>query len=239
MKILELTQQIQGIIDALSEEKLKLGRGVYATCDSERDARLTVYSKLINPCNSLNLALTFMATNLSSKLWWKDRTKGEISSADIAMFLREFEAFSKIGFVQSIFSSIESSLRLYLRAVAPSACSQGTASFNSVYECLFKSHLCCEPTQGIELLELLRNVRNTIHNNGVYFSKTSANQQIAWKGNQFSFEHGKPVGFVTWPFLLEIVEALQKMVGQVVTDPKLIGISTNIIDPYSVDASVR
>lgn len=237
MKILELTKQIQGIIDALSDEKLRLSRGVYATCDLERDARLTVYSKLINSCNSLLLALIFMSTNLNNTCWWKMHTRDEISSADIAIYLKEFESFSKIGFVQAIFSSIESSLRLYLRAVAPSACSQGTAAFNSVYECLFKSHLCCEPTEGIELLELLRNVRNTIHNNGVYVSKTSTNQQIAWKGNEFSFEHGKPVGFVTWPLLLEIVGALQIMVGQVVTDPKLTGIRTDVIDPYSVGAS--
>jgi hypothetical protein len=69
-----------------------------------------------------------------------------------------------------MFSSIESSLRLFLRALDPTACNGGMKEFNSIYDCLFNSKLATAPADGIELLNLLRLVRNTIHNNGVYFN---------------------------------------------------------------------
>ncbi|WP_159098857.1 hypothetical protein [Aquabacterium olei] len=232
-EIMSLVKQIQANRDVLFDEKLKLGNGVYAAQDFERDARLTVYSKLINSCNSLQLALTLMSSNLMNLDWWKAIARSPIPEPDVAIYVKEFDSFSKIGFVQSIFSAIESSLRIYLRALAPSACSNGTSEFKSIYECLFKTQLSAEPADGVVLLDLLRNVRNTIHNNGVFFNKAATNQSISWKGKQFLFEYSKPVDFVTWDFLLEVVTALEKMIGEIVNDSKLTSITTGIIDPYA------
>lgn len=232
-EIMALVGRVQANRDALFDEKLKLSNGIYAAQDFSRDARLTVYSKLINSCNSLQLALTLIASNLMDLDWWKAIARTPIPQPDLAIYVKEFESFSKIGFIQSVFSSIESSLRIYLRALDSSACSNGTAEFKSIYECLFKSHLNNEPTDGIALLDLLRNIRNTIHNNGVFFNKTATNQLVLWKGRQFSFDYGKPIDFVTWDFLLEVVTALEKMISDIVNDEALTGIKTDIVDPYA------
>jgi len=232
-EIMALVGRVQANRDALFDEKLKLSNGIYAAQDFSKDARLTVYSKLINSCNSLQLALTLMSSNLMNLDWWKAIARTHIPEPDVAIYVKEFESFSKIGFIQSVFSAIESSLRIYLRALDSSACSNGTAEFKSIYECLFRSHLSAEPTDGVALLDLLRNVRNTIHNNGVFFNKTATNQLVSWKGKQFAFEYGKPIDFVTWDFLLEVVTALEKMVSEIVNDGALIQIKADIVDPYA------
>jgi hypothetical protein len=56
---------------------------------------------------------------------------------------------------------------------------------------------------------------------------------VSWKGKQFAFEYGKPIDFVTWDFLLEVVTALEKMVSEIVNDGALIQIKADIVDPYA------
>ncbi len=232
-EIMTFVGKVQIIRDVLFDEKLKLSNGVYSVQDFSKDARLTIYSKLINSCNSLQLALTLMSSNLMNLDWWKAISKTPITEPDVEIYVTEFESFSKIGFIQSVFSAIESSLRIYLRALDPAACLNGTAEFKSIYECLFRRHLNAEPADGIALLDLLRNVRNTIHNNGVFFNKTATNQLVTWQGQQWFFEYGKPIEFVTWDFLLEVLTAIERMVSEIVNDRKFTSIHTEILDPYA------
>jgi hypothetical protein len=47
-EIMALVGRVQANRDALFDEKLKLSNGIYAAQNFSKDARLTVYSKLIN-----------------------------------------------------------------------------------------------------------------------------------------------------------------------------------------------
>ncbi|MEC7227284.1 MAG: hypothetical protein VXW00_10475 [Candidatus Latescibacterota bacterium] len=132
-----------------------------------------------------------------------------------------------------MFLAVESSLRLFLRAIDPAACNGGMAEFKSIYECLFRSKLSAVPSNGIALLDLLRLVRNTIHNNGVYFHPNGNDASITWDGETFEFKQGSPVDFVTWDFMIRVSEALRQLLREVVEDATLKAIAAEIDDPFS------
>jgi hypothetical protein len=106
----------------------------YPSWDVIHDARLTTFAKVINVTNSAQLALTFVGQHLLDPIWWSGTAKKAIPQNDANIYVSEFESFAKIAFVQFLFSSVESGFRILLRPVDPSACSQGTADFKSVYE---------------------------------------------------------------------------------------------------------
>jgi len=227
-----LIEQLQPVRDRFHDDKAAV-IAIYGSINPKHDARITAYSKAINVLNSVQLAFTFISKHLLHGQWWQAVARSPIPDSDKQIYANEFANFTKIAFVQGIFLAIESSLRLFLRALDPGACNNGMAEFKSIYDCLFSSKLRAVPSDGIVLLDLLRLVRNTIHNNGVYFHPSGNDASIIWSGETFEFRQGIPVDFVTWEFLIRISEALRKLLLEVVEDANLKGVSEEISDPFS------
>ena len=231
-EIHRLIEQLQAVRDCAADDKTAV-IALYPFATPKHDARITAFSKFINVLNSVQLAFTFISKHLLHKQWWDAITRTPISDADKQVYANEFATFIKVGFVHAMFSSIESSLRLFLRALDPVACYGGMAEFKSIYDCLFSSKLAAPPADGTELLDLLRLVRNTIHNNGVYFNPHSADVTLSWQGQTFEFRQGAPVDFVTWEFLIQVSDSLRILLRQVVGDTSLRNITVVIDDPFS------
>lgn len=230
--VMNLIKQLEPIRDQAAQDKESV-MATYSSLNARKDARVTAFSKLINVFNSVQLALTFVSKHLLNLGWWKAVSKEVISVSDAKVYVEEFMGFSKIGFVQFLFSTTESSLRLFLRALDPTACDGGMAPFKSVYDCLFRSKLSACPHEGIELLDLLRLIRNTIHNNGVYFHRSGRDATVTWRGTLYEFKQAVPVDFVTWEFLLEVSNAVRALMRTVVEDTNLEAITCEITDPFA------
>jgi len=139
----------------------------------------------------------------------------------------------KIAAIQGGFSAIESTLRVLLRAVDAGACGGGMAEFKSIYECLFRTKLTNQPSEGIELLDLLREVRNTVHNNGVYFNRHGRPRvTVSYRGDDYHFDHASKLGFVKWDLLISLLRDSAKLLLEVVNDPVIVA-PGSITDPYA------
>jgi hypothetical protein len=226
-----LIEQLQLVRDRAVDDKAAV-MALYQFTAPEHDARVTAFSKFINVLNSAQLAFVFISKHLLHKQWWDAIARTPIPDDDKQVYVNEFANFVKVGFVHAMFSSIESSLRLFLRALDPIACNGGMAEFKSIYDCLFSSKLAIAPADGTQLLDLLRLVRNTIHNNGVYFNPRGGNVTLSWQGQTFEFRQGTPVDFVTWEFLNRVSDSLRVLLRQVVEDTNLRNI-TVVDDPFS------
>jgi hypothetical protein len=111
-----------------------------------------------------------------------------------------FQIFLKIGFIQVLVSSaLESSLRMIAEFIKSKEC---TGSFERVYQGLLEE---VSLPQHESLLDLLRCIRNANHDNGIYFGRE---ENIAYKGTNYSFNKNQIVTFVTWDFLLDCVSGL-------------------------------
>lgn len=227
-----LIEQLQPVRDRAVDDKNAVV-ALYSFVNPKHDARITAFSKFINVLNSVQLAFTFISKHLLHKQWWDAIARSPIPDPDKQIYANEFANFTKVGFVHTLFSTIESSLRLFLRTLDPTACNGGMAEFKSIYECLFNSKLVVAPTDGTSLLDLLRLVRNTIHNNGVYFNPRGNNVTLNWQGETFEFKHGIPVDFVTWEFLIRVSDFLRKLLREVVEDANLRNFVVEINDPFS------
>jgi hypothetical protein len=163
--LMDIISQIQKVRDLFRASKDKL-IAAHSSWDKGNDARVTLFSKCANVVNDVQLGLIFIQFHLTQQQWWKSIAKKNIPDHDKKIYIDEFSMFVKIGLLQFIFSSIESSFRIFVKTIDPSACAGGTAEFKNIYAFLFARF-------GLQkwesLLDLLRCVRNTIHNNGVYF----------------------------------------------------------------------
>lgn len=231
-EVQKLIKLLEPVRDKTVDDKRNI-IALYSNINPKHDTRITAFSKTINVLNSLQLALTFISKHLLYKQWWDSIATKNIPDNDKQIYVNEFANLTKIGFIQGTFSAIESSLRLFLRALDSTACKGGMSEFKPVYECLFKSKLSSSPRDGIEFLDLLRLIRNTIHNNSVYFHPSGKNVSINWKGNTYNFDQGQPVDFVTWEFLIDISDALRQLLLEVVEDSNLQSINVEIPDPFS------
>lgn len=230
-KFNSIINQLEHICNQSIQDKETI-KGLYSKVNSKKDARITTFSKMINIFNSLRLSLAFVQKGFNLN-WWKGILCEErLPKPAILYYIGTFMNISKIGFNQLLFSNTESSLRIFLRALDPNACRGGMGKFQSIYHCLFKSKLSICPSEGIELLDLLRLVRNTCHNNGVYFDPNRRDRTINWRGKSYIFKHSTPIDFVNWPFIMEISDAVRSLMYEVVIDKNLQIITHEINDPY-------
>jgi hypothetical protein len=221
-------ESIKKIRDSISDNKDKI-IAQFSDWDTANDARITVFSKLINVCNSTQLSFTFMHFHLTKQDWWKQIAKSEIPINDVNIYANEYNMFTKIGFIQFSFSSIESAFRLYVKSLDSSACNNGTAEFKSIYSWLLKR---TNLQTHENLLDLLRLVRNTIHNNGVYFHKSGLNESVTYKGKDYNFNIGSSVDFMTWDFIFELITDVEDLVVKVVKS-NVINTIDQIEEPFA------
>ncbi len=198
----------------------------------DEDARISGFAKISNVTRSVALGLKFYRDQLLEPDWWSVHTSG-YSAEDKKRINRAYVDLVRIGLIQGGFSAVESTLRDLLRAIDPAACAGGTEGFKSIYECLFRSKLSSVPADGCELLNLLREVRNTVHNNGVYFNRGEQDLSVIYKGDPYDFRHRQKVEFITWDLLVCLYRDTCDLLYNVVTDSVVTGISGGIRDSHA------
>ena len=227
-KILSIIKSVEILRDEYYHDQNTVSN-IYDYLNTNKDARLTVYAKITNTINNFHLTLVYINKHLQFPRWWQESYK-DLSMEDIDFYTASFFNFSKVSFFHIIFSCLESSLRILLRAIDPNVCNNGTASFESIYKCLLNSKLSGFKKEDLYLLDLIRYVRNTIHNNGIYFDKISINHSIIFKGKTYNFVHSKPVTFVDYEFLFFILDELRVIIKKIVTHQKFQEINKEITD---------
>jgi len=189
--------------------------------------------------DSTNLAFTFISDDLLplNNDWW-----GKVKTVSFSTFndrqksitINNFTVgYLKVGFVQNLFSIIDSTFRILLRKLDPGAANFSTEDIEAVFRALCK-RITAKPSNADELMKLLRLIRNTVHNNGVFFPKNQKDDQVIYKGVTYHFIVGKPVSFVTWEFLIERLEDVLQLLIQVIHHPNIIGITDEIPDPFNI-----
>lgn len=222
----ELSPQILPLCDKTKSD-LESVILLYSNFNPDKDARISSFVKLANVFNSLLLTFVFARNSIAEGSW-----KEAISGEEFTLWIQNFDDFVKIGFIHNISLVIESSFRIFLRALDPNAAVGGMAEFKSIYECLLKSKLAEVPPEGTKLLDFLRLIKNTSHNNGVYFHQSGDNKTVNWKGEVYEFKQGTPVDFVTWDFVLKLSDALRSLLRKVVEDQNLQSIKNEITESF-------
>jgi hypothetical protein len=205
---------------------------------SERDARVTTIARLGILIDSTNLAFTFITKHLLplDNIWWQEIHKPPFENFDDyrhkSVTVNNFsEGFLKVGFVQNLFSIFDSSFRILLRELDSDVSKYATYDFYQIHKDLGKK--VTFPVNSDKLIKLLRLVRNTVHNNGVYFNKNGKDDEVEYQGVKYNFHHGQSVKFVHWEWLINRFEEAQQLLIQIVNDPKVTSRPNEIPDPFN------
>jgi hypothetical protein len=204
--------------------------------DKTRDVRITAFAHTVAIIESAMIGIVFSEGMLARGGFWSEAGLNyeSDSAEDVATKKRDmesmFDIFMRGGFIQTQFSVTEAALRLFLRALDPAACKAGTAAFKTIYECLLKK--LSEPIpDAIDLLDLWREIRNTIHNSGVYYNKDGVDKTLVYKGKTFSFLHGQSINFVGWDKCGYIAFEAVQLLFKVVNDDVIKNYPGLILDP--------
>ena len=93
---------------------------------------------------------------------------------------------------------------------------------HSLYQCLLR-HVDQAPREAVALFDILRNLRNTIHNAGRHVTKRGLEKPpLRYKGKDYHFIEGRLVGFY-WNSLYDLIGDAIDVQMAIVTHPKLAG----------------
>ncbi len=171
-------------------------RGIYST----DDIRFSVFHDIRATANSVKIHAILIDDYTASTEWWKARKEFSnpfnnslVKNLNYSLF--EFSKFSHFH-INCMF--IEDALRSLIRVLSPGVCNNGTGEFKNIYSHIFSVTTI---TQYEPLFDILRSIRNSIHNNGVHFNKNGVNSSFTYAGKTFDFVHGKIINVGGWGFL--------------------------------------
>ncbi|EOP60649.1 hypothetical protein IKQ_05901 [Bacillus cereus VDM053] len=148
------------------------------------------------------------------------------------------------SYIHLLYSTVESSIRIFAREILGREFGNAIDDFKKIYTPLIESHCFKGKLQSYiekqnrykNLLNLFAMIRNTIHNNGVYFYHED--ESIKWGKQVFTFEWGKAV-HLTWDHLKVltegIIEAMDAIVRtKVISDPNYIKDPTPAVTTFDI-----
>ncbi|MDX6611626.1 MAG: hypothetical protein QOD75_812 [Blastocatellia bacterium] len=227
-----LIDRLYQIRAAVNSEHEDLGKTI-RECRSD-DARLTAIGHIGQLLDSTILILTFIHRHLLplDGPWWDEVYKAPFAPFDTrnkSILINNLTVgFAKVAFIQNLFSIIDSSVRIFLRAIEPTK--EPPMKFSDAFKRL-KGKLAPLPPDSDDLLTLLARTRNIVHNNGVYFFPNKADETLEFKGRSYEFKYGQPIKYVTWEWLIERVPEVLLVLNHVVRDPRILEIEY-IHDPF-------
>ncbi|MET1180556.1 hypothetical protein ABG775_21705 [Peribacillus simplex] len=193
-----------------------------------KDIRLTGLSKI---SNSLDFARTGIYLGRSKyykripeqKLLPDSNLAPNEKNAVKKNILNEFHVGIKRGFFLSLHMSLESTIRLTARGLGLEK-----DNFYETYKNLLNHLNPTKKEEFMRLLDVIRNVRNTIHNNGVY---NKATQSISYGRSTYTFTMGARVP-LRWLDIDDFLEGALEMLVTIAEHPGIISQpEANMEDP--------
>ena len=193
MDLMHALQRVRDVHRTAGERLSESHRG----WNVNTDARLAYFWRVNGIAQSALLLGTFHQKDLPMRDWWERSFERFPEPTVLADAINESMRFIGVGLFHAVFSVLESSLRTMVRRVEPTACRGGTANFQRVYSWVTAR---AERTSADPLFNLLRMVRNTIHNNGSFYSPDGKDESVIHDGKSFVFRHGCAADFRDWGF---------------------------------------
>lgn len=157
------------------------------------DIRISALTKILSSMTGYQLALAYSENELADNNWWAQRFGNQVNQDDIELRTSTFNNITLIGFYQGLFMSIESSFRSISFSINPNANNSGKSEFYNIYNFIFNS---INLQKYSPLFDILRLVRNTVHNNGLFIPKNGGDISITYDGKLYEFKENELVPYL-------------------------------------------
>lgn len=222
MTIEELTDRLHEVRGYAGEVRNEL-RNMYRSQFAPADPRMEVARHIKAILSASFLSAVHMRENLRHPGWWAARFALTPTKPQAEEELQDYHDFIVLDVVVMPFSLFEAGLRRVVRAIEPTACDGGAAEFKSIYAWLL-AHLrrngWVYPHGDAEaFLDLYRHLRNTIHNNGVFYDRRGRDVTVKWDGITYEFFHTQRPSFADWPLHLRMSRELVRLNRELMLSP--------------------
>ncbi len=227
---LQLAELIQGALVSVQQDSARVLEFYSEETKAAVDARTTSLSKVESVLHACLLGMIFVGQHLTDREWW-ERSMGTAPDDDhIEAYVSRYTEFTKIGLIQATFSSIESSIRLVLRNLSPDVYKRLRVDFRHICYYLIDEFMRDERQHYRAVTDIMRLIRNTVHNNGVFSPKSGRDVRIWYRDQIYAFEAEKVVNFADWELLLQIIADFSEFISRVMTQPVITELA-HIEDP--------
>lgn len=199
----------QSRINALTRATTLSQQAVHQQAHGLRSIRGELYSA--------RLSLVMIEQCILQEAWWAATHKVMPSFAVRDHMLECYHTTIRDSLFNRMFAILEHSFRHFVRLIDPLACKGGTGSFYQVRNYLLE-RLSAKAQDDYQLLSLSALVRNTIHNDGLFYPDDNKRRTISYKGVEYEFNIAEPVAFATWEFIVMVAEDIATLLYRVVTD---------------------
>ncbi len=169
------------------------------------------------------VSLYTMRVHMHDPVWWEQYAPG--AGKDLADAGRTaFDKGVKSKLILDLVGNLEHSFRLILSQLDPA---NKASNFGSIYRHLFRTSnplLDSAPSGWEPTFELLRLMRNTVHNSWAHSPDNGKNTHVIFNGKRYEFVVGKPLHFVSWDLLGEIADSVLRIVIGVVRDRNVVSL---------------
>jgi hypothetical protein len=184
-----------------------------------KDLRLAAIGLPGNVLHSYLLHFAMASYTITLKTWWSEAyRKSEPSLADLEA-MRNLEAMTKHATFVFFLSRIEWTFRKLITFLYPGACAHGGAPLKSVYDHLFRN---LGLQKYVPLYDLCRHLRNSVHSNGIFISRTGTDESVIWRGTTYRLRHMQPIDFVTHDLTFQLYADLIDSLEDILAAPAVI-----------------
>jgi len=185
------------------------------------DSRIVIFTKGIKVMNGIQIGVAHLQKDLRYDKWWKDRFPNNTITSENKKLLRsEFDNLLRGALINDVYSIFESTIRILAHKFSSEMFPDPTIMFSKIYPKFLKK---LELEKFIPLLDIWSNIRNSIHNDGMFIPPKSKAKDvdIPYDGETYMFRVGKPIIYAGWKDLCELSYELGKVTNQIITSSKI------------------
>lgn len=161
------------------------------------------------------LSYIYIRDHLTDAEWWQQKV-GTVGLQAKNQAIREYALMVKFFNVHAIAMATESTLRAIVRSSENDFSVTEMTGIEKLYNDILEK---TELQMFRPLFDLIRLVKNTIHNNGIVYIYGEKDVEIKYKDRSFLFENGKTLDWLQEEFLVWLPEQINEVMFEIITSP--------------------
>lgn len=153
----------------------------------------------------------------------------ELDEEIVVIAFNRLEQSLRLGFTVLYQFQVENLLKNLLRALGETP----PTSFYKSAERLLNRISVTERHKKLETLNVVALIRNSMHSNGIHYSRDKSSTRIAIKGIVYDFEYGKKVSCAGWSYLIPALHAGLNVLEEILMSPEVRALPEPVRDEYA------
>ncbi|QPC48230.1 hypothetical protein [Mangrovibacillus cuniculi] len=165
--------------------------------DVNLDTRIQVFGKIANVLQYAQISYVFDVNTFAQMM----KDQGQPNNKILSIAENYYSLVGWSSFL-NVFSAIESSIRAIAKELSMDWKSPYYKLYNNLFTNVLGGTANSNYIRAMELFNICRVSRNTIHNNGVHVNQT---ETFSFLGGNYTFTEGSVVSFINWDFFFSMI----------------------------------